>query len=102
MDEAEISRNTDRPNQLGKPGKAHLLQSGRMAYKARAGTRQPSAPAALRSFTPDDDATAPAMAPVSALTSEDWKLILNALEAYQHHAGFRAVYEKLTRRQTPS
>ena len=41
--------------------------------------------------------TAPA--PASALTPDEWRLILKALSAYQHHAGFRAVYEKLVGRQ---
>lgn len=27
-------------------------------------------------------------------TTDEWKLILKALSAYQHHAEFRAVYEK--------
>ena len=40
---------------------------------------------------------APAQAP--ALTLDEWSLILKALSAYQHHAGFRAVYEKLVGRQ---
>ena len=35
----------------------------------------------------------------SDLTPEEWTLILEALSAYQHHAGFRAVYEKLAGRQ---
>lgn len=42
-------------------------------------------------------ALAPAQA--SALTPEEWRLVLKALSAYQHHAGFRAVYEKLAGRQ---
>lgn len=40
-----------------------------------------------------------ASAQTAALTPEEWRLILKALSAYQHHAGFRAVYEKLAGRQ---
>jgi uncharacterized protein YoaH (UPF0181 family) len=36
------------------------------------------------------------------LTAEEWRLILQALSAYQHHEDFRALYEKLASRQTRS
>lgn len=29
------------------------------------------------------------------LTSDDWELILQALDAYRHHAAFRAVHGKI-------
>jgi len=29
------------------------------------------------------------------LTTEEWKLILDALRNYQHHEDFRALYKKL-------
>lgn len=48
--------------------------------------------------TPRANALA-APAQASALTPDEWRLILKALSAYQHHAGFRAIYEKLVGRQ---
>ncbi len=44
--------------------------------------------------TPRPNALA-APAHTSALTPDEWRLILKALSAYQHHTGFRAIYEKL-------
>lgn len=37
----------------------------------------------------------PAPEQISRLTPGDWSMILQALQAYQHHAGFRAVSAKL-------
>nr|CRY98051.1 hypothetical protein [uncultured prokaryote] len=37
----------------------------------------------------------PASATMLSLTPEEWKLILEALSAYQHREAFRALYEKL-------
>lgn len=37
----------------------------------------------------------PVLAEEPALTHEEWKLVLKALSAYQHHTEFRTVYEKL-------
>ena len=41
----------------------------------------------------------PASPSPSALTPEEWDLIVVALSAYQHHSEFRALYDKIAARQ---
>ena len=37
----------------------------------------------------------PAPSPALRLTAEEWKMIVSALSAYQHHQTYRPLYEKL-------